>query len=67
MRYVLFTALLLAGCAPQVVAGNERGGVVNTAYAFGGYFAPADAYCRQYGLQASIKGRYGPEIHFDCL
>jgi len=50
--------LMLAGCAPSLMAVNERGGIVRhgTGNNEADAFALADSHCRQYGRVAQVTG-----------
>ena len=63
--------LTVAGCAPSLTAGNERGGVVDHVIGLDRdqAFAIADAHCRKYGRVARISGQdtLASTLTFDCV
>lgn len=67
---VLFVAGL-SGCAPQIIAANERGGIINhvSGVNHGEAFKTADVYCHQKGLVARVANDdwiYN-QMTFDCI
>jgi hypothetical protein len=71
MRWILLP-LLLAGCAPSLVQGNEAGGIVNVQILTGrqsGGMKIADTECAKYGKVARYKGINEVEstLSYDCV
>lgn len=72
MRYFsLGLALLVSACAPQLIASNERGGILNhvSGTNTGDGFKIADAYCHQHGLVARVSNTdwINNQMSFDCI
>jgi hypothetical protein len=65
------SVVALASCAPDLVAGNEAGGMVSRATGMQAdkAFAVADAHCRQYGKVARVSGQniWNNTMSFDCV
>lgn len=64
----LFT---IAGCAPAVVAANDRGGDIEHVIGLtkADAFKKANDHCRQYGRVAQISGydELGSSMTFNCV
>jgi len=54
----VIAAITLQGCAPELMAANERGGIVRrgTGNNEGPAFALADAHCHKFGRAAQVTG-----------
>jgi len=65
----VFVVLALVGCAPSLIAGNERGGRISSNnFAKTRSFELADAHCHKFGRVARLSGEVNPgDILFDCV
>lgn len=62
--------LLLAACAPNLAAANERGGIiVNHGWSQSKSFAEAEKHCQKYGRHARVTDTNDLEatLSFDCV
>ena len=82
MRFVWIAGglIVLSGCAPSLVGGNQVGGVVDNVRSHGIFgpttadaFAIADAHCQKFGKAARIGSRINETdqisgtVTFDCV
>ena len=70
MRLLVLAGLVvLSGCAPSLIAGNERGGRISSNnFAKARAFELADAHCHKFGRVARMAGEVNPgDILFDCV
>lgn len=68
----IMAALLLAGCAPSLVSGNEAGGIVGMNAMMSGQskaMSVANAECKKYGKVAKPAGvnEIRNSMRYDCV
>ncbi len=70
MRWIVFPALVLAGCAgPHVTAANPAGGIVSSyGWQPNASLALAEKHCAQYGKHAVVSSENDLQDHmtFEC-
>jgi len=74
MRYFwLFSAVFLAGCAQNLISGNEAGGMVsggdNVFESRAGAMKIAEDHCAKYGKVSRVSGQdpWAGTLTFDCV
>jgi hypothetical protein len=69
---MILNVAILTGCTPDLIAGNETGGMVSHADGFVNRdkaFAVAEANCKKYDKVARISGQdpFASTMTFDCV
>lgn len=69
---MILASLLLAGCAPHLVATNSAGGIINMTGSLNGLAKAmpiADAECRKYGKVARSQGTniMNNTMRYECV
>lgn len=72
MRYIAIgLVLFVSACAPQLIASNERGGILNHVSGLNtsAAFKVADDYCHQHSLVARVNSQdwINNQMTFDCI